>query len=135
MAKKPQINKAFVEKYLEENNGYPEKGYFEDKKDLQRFYKHLTDEQLQEWIDVEGLTYTPCPESEAINRMRMCMAILYYHFPKPPAKKKKSKYADYSLEDLVQMAIDNEVPVEPCDDDRILRMRTIMALRAAGYLE
>jgi hypothetical protein len=135
MAKKPQINKAFVEKFLAENNGYPEKGHFEDKKDLQRFYKHLTDEQLQEWIDVEGLEYKPCPESEAINRMRMCMAILYYHFPKAPAKKKKSKYADYTLEDLVQMAIDNDVPVEPCDDERILRMRTIMALRAAGYLE
>jgi len=135
MAKKAKITKEYVQKFIEENNGYPEKGSFEAKEDLQKFYKHLTDEQLQEWVEVEGLEYKPCPESQPINRMRMCMAILYHHFPKAPSKKKKSKYADYTLEDLVNMAIEKDVPVEPCDDERILRMRTIMALRAAGHLD
>lgn len=134
MAKKVQINKAFVEKFLEDNNGYPEKGHFEDRKDLQKFYKHLTDEQLAEWTEIEGLEYTP-NESQPINRMRMAMAVLYHHFPKAPAKKKQSKYAQYSLEDLVTMAIDHDVPVEATDDERIMRMRTIMALRAAGHID
>ena len=133
MAKRVQVNKEYVQKYVEEK-GYPEVGTFEDKKDLQRFYKHLSMEQLHDWLELEGLTYTPC-DSEAINRMRACMAILYKHFPKEPAKKKKSKYADYTLEQLINMAIEHEVPVEPTHDERIMRMRTIMALRAAGHLE
>lgn len=134
MAKKTQVNKAFVEAYLAENNGYPEIGYFTEKKDLQKFYKHLTDEQLAEWLEVEGLEYTPS-DSEPINRMRMAMAILYLHFPKAPAKKKKSKYADYSLEDLVNLALENSVAYEPCDDDKIHRMRAIMALRASKVID
>lgn len=133
MAKKSTINKAFVEKYVAEN-GYPEVGHFEDKADLQKFYKHCTDEQLAEWVDLEGLEYTP-NESAPINRMRMCMAILYKNFPKAPSAKKKSKYADYSLEDLLQLAMDKDVVFESTDDDRIMRMRAIMALRAAGHLE
>lgn len=135
MAKKQvKVNKEFVEKYLQENNGYPEVGTFEDKKDLQKFYKHLSDEQLAEWLEVEGLEYNPA-ESAPINRMRMAMAILYKHFPKAPTAKKKSKYADYSLEDLVQMALDKGVAYEPCDDDKIHRMRAIMALRAHNVIE
>ena len=134
MAKKVQINKAFVEKFLGENNAYPDKGHFEDKKDLQKFYKHLSDEQLAEWLKVEGLEFEPS-DSAPINRMRMAMAILYLHFPKAPAKKKQSKYADYSLEDLVKLALDNSVAYEPCDDDKIHRMRAIMALRANNVIQ
>lgn len=134
MAKKAKITKEYVQNYVKEQ-GYPEVGHFEVKEDLQKFYKYLTDEQLQEWVELEGLEYKSCPESQPINRMRMCMAILYKHFPKAPSSKKKSKYADYTLEDLVNMAIEKDVPVEPCDDERILRMRTIMALRAAGHLD
>jgi hypothetical protein len=130
---KQKVNKEFVGKFLEENNGYPELGHFEDKKDLQKFYKHLSNEQLQEWIDLEELEYTPA-DSEPITRMRMCMAILYKNFPKAPSAKKKSKYADYSLEQLVQIALENEIAYEPCDDDRIHRMRAIMALRANDLL-
>lgn len=134
MAKKQKVNKAYVEAYVKEH-GYPEKGTFEVREDLQKFYKHLTDEQLQEWVELEGLEYKPAPESQPINRMRMAMAVLYHHFPKAPAKKKTSKYSKYSLEDLVQMAIDESVPVEPTEDERIMRMRVIMALRAAGKLD
>lgn len=117
---------AFVEK-----NGYPEVGQFVDQKALQKFYKQLDTETLEDWAAMEGLTYTVCSDSEPIHRMRVCMALLYKHYPKEPAKaKSKSKYADYTLEQLVSMAVDNDVPVEPTDDERILRMRVIMQLRA-----
>ena len=133
MAKKQTINKAYVGKYIAEH-GYPEVGHFEDKADLQKFYKFCTDEQLTEWVTEAGLEYTP-NESAPINRMRMCMAVLYDSFPKATSTKKKSKYADYSLEDLMSMAMEKDVVFETTDDDRILRMRAIMALRAAGHLE
>jgi hypothetical protein len=134
MAKKMVINKAFVEAYLKDENGYPETGFFKEQKDLQKFYKQCTDEQLAEWVGVEGLEFKP-NESAPINRMRMAMAILYYHFPKESATKKKSKYADYTNEQLIQMVLDNDVPVEVTDDERIMRMRAIMALRAHKIIE
>ena len=130
---KTTINKAYVEKYVAEH-GYPEVGYTDDKKDLQKFYKHLSDAQLQEWLELEGLEYSPS-DSAPINRMRMAMAILYKHFPKAPSAKKESKYAKYSLEDLMTMAMENDVVFEDTDDERILRMRAIMALRAAKVLD
>ena len=134
MAKKLNINKAFVEAYLLDNNGYPETGFFKEQKDLQKFYKHCTDEQLAEWVDVEGLEYK-ANESAPINRMRMAMAILYYHFPKAPSAKKKSKYADYTTERLVEMLLEHDVPCEVTEDERIMRMRAIMALRAHSVIE
>jgi hypothetical protein len=117
---------------------YPEKGYFKTEKDLKKFYKKLTDAQLDEWLELEGLTdKVKLCDHEAINRMRKCMTIMDYHFPKDTgAGKKKSKYADYSTEELVQMAIDNDIVVK---DDRgnpaILRMYCIMALRENGILQ
>lgn len=134
MAKKTTINKEYVAKYVEENNGYPEVGTFEDKKDLQKFYKHVPTEGLEDWVAIEGLEVAKV-DSEPIYRMRLAMAVLYLHFPKAPSTKKKSKYADYSLEDLLQMALDKDVIFESTDDERILRMRAIMALRVAGHIE
>lgn len=134
MAKKVQFNKAFVEGYVATHDTYPAVGYFTAKEDLQKFYKHLTDEQLGAWVAQEGLEYVSS-DSAPINRMRMAMAILYLHYPKAPSAKKKSKYADYSLEDLMQLAMDNDVVFETTDDDRILRMRAIMALRAAKVIQ
>ena len=114
---------------------YPEVGTFADEKSLQKFYKQLDIEQLEDWASLEGLEYKACPDSEPIHRMRVCMAILYKHFPKVPAKaKSKSKYADYTLEQLISLAIDNDVAVETTDDDRIMRMRVIMSLRAAKVI-
>ncbi len=133
MAKKITINAAYVQKFVEEK-GYPEVGYFEEKKDLQKFYKHLSDEQLLDWIELEGLEYTP-NDSQPINRMRMAMSVLYSRFPKQASPKKQSKYAQYSLDDLVQMAVDHDVVFELTDDERILRMRAIMALRASKIIE
>lgn len=133
MAKKMVITKDSVQKDLTEGH-YPAVGTFTDKKDLQKFYKFATDEQLQAWVTAEGLEYTP-NESAPINRMRMAMAILYKHFPKAPSAKKKSKYADFSLEDLMALAMKHDVVFEPTDDDRILRMRAIMALRAHNIIE
>jgi spore maturation protein CgeB len=117
-----------------EEKGFPEVGHFEEKKDLQKFYKHLTDEQLVEWLEIDGLEFNSS-DSPQINRMRMCMAILYNHFPKAPSTKKTSKYADYTNEQLVEMALKNDVAFEICEDERILRMRAIMALRASNIIE
>ena len=130
--KKVKINKEFVQNFLEEQNGYPEVGHFEDSADLKKFYKHCTDEQLDEWLDVEGITdEVKHTDSEQILRMRKCMAILYKHFPKAPSasKKKASPYAKYTLEDLMDMVVEYDAEIEPCDDERILRMRAIMALK------
>jgi hypothetical protein len=130
---KVKVNKDYVAKFVAEN-GYPEVGHFTEQKDLQKFYKHLDDAQLLDWIELEGLTFNPS-DSEPINRMRMAMTILYKHFPKKEATKKKSKYADYTNEVLMQLAMDNDVLFEVCDDERILRMRAIMALRVAKVIE
>lgn len=117
-------------------NGYPEVGQFEDQKTLQKFYKQLDMESLEEWASIEGLEYKACLDSEPIHRMRLCMAILYKHFPKvSTSTKKKSKYADYTLEQLVGLAVDHDVAVEPTDDERILRMRVIMSLRASKIID
>lgn len=117
---------------------YPEVGEFKDEKAMKKYIKKLTDDQLAEWCEIEGAEYKAC-DHESINRMRMAMAIKAVHFPDTAPKagksKKKSKYADYATEDLVQMALDNDVEV-PDDkgDMRICRMYTIMALRKAGLL-
>ena len=115
--------------------GYPEVGVFTDKKDLQKFYKQLDTEVVIDWCEVEGLEFKPCEENESIHRMRACMAVLYKHFPKQTKAKKTSKYAQYTLENLVDMAIDNNVAVEDTSDERIMRMRLIMGLRASGVIE
>lgn len=130
------VGKVDAIKYVEEN-GFPEIGAFEDKKDLQKFYKQLPMESINEWIALEGISYNVCEEAPAINRMRACMAILYLHFPKAPSTgtKKKSKYADYTTEQLIQMAVDKDVAVEVTEDMRIMRMRTIMALRASKVID
>lgn len=135
MSKKENLigKKVDAVKYVEEK-GYPEVGAFEDKKALQKFYKQLPTEILEDWCAIEGLEFTPCGDSEPIHRMRVAMAILYKHYPKETKGKKKSKYADYTLEDLIQMAVDNDVAIEVTEDNRILRMRAIMALRDAGLI-
>ena len=116
--------------WMKTNGGYPEVGTFVDDKSLKKFYKQLSTEDLEQWCELEGLTFKACPEQPPIHRMRAAMALLYKHFPKETAPKKESPYKKYSTEDLVQMAIDNEVAFEMSEDDRILRMRAIMALRA-----
>jgi hypothetical protein len=130
------VGKVVAEDWIAENNGYPEVGTFEDKKVLQKFYKQLDTDILEDWCSIEGLEYKPCPDSEQIHRMRVAMAILYHHFPKvSKSTKKESKYKKYTTEELLQLAIDNEVPVEETGSEPIMRMRTIMALRAAKVLE
>lgn len=110
---------------------FPEVGTFKEVKALKKHYKGLTDAELDEWIAKEGLTYNACPTSQPIDRMRKCMAILYKHFPsEAPKPKAKSPYQDFGLEQLIEMAATNNVPVEPTENEKILRMRLIMALRA-----
>ena len=108
---------------------------WESEKALKKYYKALTTEQVEKWVEALGLTFKPCPESEAIHRMRACMAILYHFFPRQEKPKKESKYKQYSTEQLLDMAINNDVVFEPCEDPRILRMRAIMALRAAKVID
>lgn len=122
--------------WIATNGGYPEVGDFSEKKVLQKFYKQLDTEVLEDWCEIEGLEYKPCPENEQIHRMRVAMAILYKHYPKAPSKsKKESPYKKFTLEQLLQMAVDNDVAVEPTESEQIMRMRTIMALRAAKVIE
>lgn len=124
-------------KAIEFTGEYPEVGFFTEKKQLQKFYKQLTDDQLNDWIELEGLTYKPS-DNEPINRMRKCMAILNLHFPKQStgSSKKKSKYSAFTTEQLLEMALDNDIEVkEAKGDERILRMYAIMALRKAGVIE
>ena len=116
-------------------NGYPEIGAFEDEGSLQRFYKKLDTAQLEEWAAIEGATYKACPEQPAIHRMRVCMSILYKHFPKQTKAKPVSPYAKYTLEDLINMALEHDVVVDPTPDEKIMRMRTIMALKAKAILQ
>jgi hypothetical protein len=115
---------------------YPEVGSFKEEKYLKRFYKQLDDTQLDEWVALEGLSYKSC-EHESINRMRKCMAILELHFPKKPKvnTKSKSKYSQFTTEQLVDMARKANLPIKDSKgSDQILRMYTIMSLREAGLI-
>lgn len=125
--------KVDAQAYIKDH-GYPEVGQFADEKSVQKFYKQLTQEQLDAWCELEGLTYKACEDQPAIHRMRAAMAILYKHFPKEVSPKKESPYKAYTTEQLVQLALENDVVFETCEDDRILRMRAIMALRAHKLL-
>jgi hypothetical protein len=122
----------------EDDIEYPEVGAFDTDKAMKKYIKGLTDQQLQDWCELEGVEWKH-NDHESINRMRMAMAIKALHFPDTApkkGKKSKSKYSDYTTEQLVQMALDEDIEV-PDDkgDQRILRMYTIMALRKAGIIE
>lgn len=132
MAKKTE-SKVTPMEYLS-TKGNPPMGFFKDEKELQKFYKACTTESLETWAQLDGIVYKACPESAAIHRMRVAMSLLYHYFPRNTKAKKESKYAVYSLEDLVNLASENDVPVEMTDDERILRMRLIMALRASKVI-
>lgn len=116
---------------------YPEIGAFDDIKGFKKYVKKLTDDQLAEWCELEGATWNAI-EHQSINRMRMAMAIKAKHFPETAPKssgKSKSKYSDYTTEELLEIAVSNDVDVKDAKGDaRILRMYTIMALREAGLL-
>ena len=115
---------------------YPEVGTFKVDKDLKKMYKKLSDDQLDEWLDIEGWTseYKPT-ESPQINRMRKCMVILYKHFPKESsAKKKNAGWKQFTIEDLLMIATERAAVYEFSDHEAILRMRVIMAIKATGYV-
>jgi hypothetical protein len=128
--------KGTKQKLANQEVEYPEPGTYKTEKELKKFYKQLSDAQLDEWLELEGLEYKPC-EHEAINRMRKCMAILALHFPKQskPNKSSKSKYSQYTTEELVQMANDNNIEVRDSKgSEPIKRMYTLMSLKQAGIL-
>lgn len=105
-----------------------------DIKGLKKICKAMSDEEIQAWVSHAKLSVKDYGDV-AINRMRQIMAIKGIYFPETVAKpKEKSKYADHTLEQLVAMASDGNVPVEITENERILRMRVIMALRAHGKL-
>jgi hypothetical protein len=127
---------AVAEPTVAEGIVYPEVGDFKEASDIKKYYKKLTVEQLEEWVELEGLEVART-DSPQIYRMRLAMAILYHHFPKAPAKasKKSSQKYPLSTEEYVKMAMDNDIEVK---DDKgnmqILRMYTIMALKNAGLI-
>ena len=112
-------------------NGYPEVGTFLDKKCIQKFYKQLDTDALVDWCTLEGLAAKP-DTNDPIYRMRVCMLLLYKNFPKVSTGKAKaeSPYKKFTLENLVTLALENDVAVEGTEDEKIFRMRLIMALRA-----
>lgn len=120
--------------YVEEQ-GYPGVDTFENDKCLKKFYKQLPTSVLEDWSRTLGATYKPCEDNESIHRMRVAMSILYTFYPKETKAKPKSKYADYTLEQLVDLALENDVAVEDTTDMRIMRMRLIMGLRANKVIE
>lgn len=115
---------------------FPAVGTIADEAAFKKHVKSLTDEQVAAWVAQEGLEVKDY-KSAPINRMRQLMAIKELHFPseKAPSTKKESPYKKHTTEDLVQMAIDNNVLFEACDDEKILRMRAIMALRSHKVIE
>lgn len=118
---------------------YPEVGHFKDEKAFKKYIKAMkNNEHVFEWCSLEGVEWKRCPEQPPIDRMRAIMALKAKHFPHTAPKastKSKSAYAQYETEDLVQMALDNDIYVTGDNGDtRILRMKTIMALRAAGII-
>jgi hypothetical protein len=135
VAENPTGDKGNKSKKVVFDGTFPEVGSIKDEKELKKIYKQLTNAQLDEWMSLEGLTYT-VNANESINRMRKCMAVTALHFPKTPSTKNKSKYADITTEELVEMAINAELDIKDHKgDNRILRMYLIMALRDAGILE
>lgn len=100
-----------------------------DESALKKYYKKLDTSEVIKWVEELGCTFKESTD-QSIHRMRACMAVLYHFFPKEVKAKKQSKYSEYTLEQLVTLAADRNIPVEVCEDERILRMRTIMALRA-----
>lgn len=120
---------------------YPERGsYGEDGvEELKKFISRLSNEQLQEWVDIEGLQdKVKENDNPAIYRMRLAMAIREAHYPKSTTSKpkSKSKYGHYTTEQLLEMALENDVEVKDAKgDNRILRMYAIVALRNAGVIE
>lgn len=118
---------------------YPEVGAFGTEAEYKKYAKGLTDEELAEWCELEGATYTP-NNHVSINRMRMSMAIKAIHFPNTAPKagkaKKKSKYGHYTIDQLAELAVDNDIEVRDSKGDaRIERMYLIMALKSAGLIE
>ena len=116
---------------------YPEVGGFKDEKAMAKFIRKITDAQVYEWAELEGITWKTNPH-EAINRMRAVMALKARHFPVAGAgksTKSKSKYADMTTEYLVALASEKGVVVKDAKGDaKIQRMYTIMALKTAGLL-
>ena len=110
---------------------YPDS--FADQKSLKKYIKKQSDQYLIDWGNSLELTWKDS-DHKAILRMRVAMAINEKFYPKEKKVSKKSKYAEYTTEQLVQMAVDNNVEYKPTEDTRILRMRAIMALREAGYI-
>lgn len=122
-------------------DGYPEVGYFAEEADIKKYIKKLSYEQLEEWCNQAGAEYN-LHDNPSINRMRMAMAIKAKHFthlaPGNGKSKsgKKSKYAQYSNEDLAQMCLDNDVEVRDAKGDaRIERMYMITDLRKANVID
>ncbi len=114
---------------------WPEVGTFADKAAMKKHMKGLSDEQVAAWVAAKELSVKDYG-SAPINRMRQIMAITELHFPSPPkAAKQESPYKKFTTEELIALAAEKEIPVEVTDDMRILRMRTIMSLRAHKVIE
>lgn len=137
-AKTPKVKQDLADTVVH----YPEVGAYQEEglDALKKFISRLSTEQLVEWAGIEGtLDKVKEIDNPSIYRMRVAMSITGLHFPKQSGSSKpksKSPYAKYTTEELMEMALDNDVEVRDGKGDmRIQRMYCIVALRNAGVIE
>lgn len=111
---------------------------FEDIKEFKDYFRELDDYTAEYMARALNLEWKPTDKPQ-IHRMRISMAIQRHLFPelfKPKeTSSKKSKYGDYSTDELVTMAKENKVGWKETDNEPINRMRVIQALKKEGHLE
>jgi HJR/Mrr/RecB family endonuclease len=111
-------------------------GEIESLDEFKEFFKDLDTETAEICVNALDLEIKPT-DNPNIYRMRLSMALQRHLFPehfKPKKSEKKTKYGDYSTEELQAMAKKNKVEFEANPHEGINRMRLIMALKKSGHL-
>lgn len=95
--------------------------------------RHFTVDALATLAEDAGIDTQDGIANEPIRRMRLLMGLKAFYYPneKTPVKA-ASEWKKIALEDLVALAADKKVEYKGSDDDKIQRMRVIVALKAAG---
>jgi len=111
-------------------------GEIESLDEFKEFFKDLDTETAVICVDALDLEIKPT-DNPNIYRMRLSMALQRHLFPehfKPKKAEKKTKYGDFSTEELEAIAKKHKVEFEDNPHAGIHRMRLIMALKKSGHL-
>jgi len=111
-------------------------GEIESLDEFKEFFKDLDTDTAVICVNALDLEIKPT-DNPNIYRMRLSMALQRHLFPehfKPKKSEKKTKYGDYSTEELEAIAKKNKVEFENNPHEGIHRMRLIMALKKSGHL-